>query len=67
MPGDTCIICGNTRAKDASVSMHRFPQEQMKRERWLRYVTRTTVLEFWLTKLFLMFPNRSRDSYSATQ
>ena len=36
MPGDTCIICGNTRAKDASVSMHRFPQEQMKRERWLR-------------------------------
>ena len=36
MPGDTCIICGNTRAKDASVSMHRFPQEQMERERWLR-------------------------------
>ena len=36
MPDDTCIICGNTRAKDASVSMHRFPQEQMKRERWLR-------------------------------
>ena len=26
MPGDTCIICGNTRAKDASMSMHRFPR-----------------------------------------
>ena len=25
MPGDTCIVCGNTRASDPSVSFHRFP------------------------------------------
>ena len=34
MPGDTCIVCGNTRAKDPSVSMHRFPQDKTKRLRW---------------------------------
>lgn len=36
MPGDTCIMCGNTRAKDPSVSMHRFPMENTKKQRWLK-------------------------------
>ena len=36
MPGDTCIVCGNTRAKDPSVSMHRFPTERTKKQRWLK-------------------------------
>lgn len=35
MPGDTCVVCGNTRAKDKSVSMHRFPQDKAKRQRWI--------------------------------
>ena len=30
----------------------------------LAKVTRTTVLEFWLTKLFLMFPNYYYNNYS---
>ena len=36
MPGDTCVVCANTRAKDPSVSMHRFPQDKTKRLRWLK-------------------------------
>ena len=28
-------MCGNTRAKDPSVSMHRFPAEKTKKQRWL--------------------------------
>lgn len=35
MPGNTCIVCGNTCAKDKSVSMHRFPKDQDKRRRWI--------------------------------
>ena len=35
MPGDTCVVCGNTRAKDKSVSMRRFPQDEAKRQRWI--------------------------------
>ena len=35
MPGDTCVVFGNTRAKDKSVSMHRFPQDKAKRQRWI--------------------------------
>ena len=29
-------MCGNTRAKDPSVSLHRFPKEKTKRQRWLQ-------------------------------
>ena len=36
MPGDTCIVCANTRAKDPRVSTHRFPKETMKKQRWLK-------------------------------
>ena len=38
MPGDTCtcVACGNTRVKDPSASMHRFPQDSTKRLRWLK-------------------------------
>ena len=35
MPGDRCIVCGNTKCKDRSVSLHRFPRSQPKRERWI--------------------------------
>ena len=35
MPGDRCIVCGNTRYKDKSVSLHRFPRKEPKRGRWL--------------------------------
>ena len=35
MPGDQCIVCGNTRHKDNSVSLHRLPQNEPKRRRWL--------------------------------
>ena len=35
MPGDICVVCGNTRAKDKSVSMHHFPQDKAKRQRWI--------------------------------
>ena len=36
MPGDMCVVCGNTRVKDPSVSMHCFPQDKTKRLRWLK-------------------------------
>ena len=36
MPGDTCVFCGNTRQKDPSVSMHRFPQDPMLRSEWIK-------------------------------
>ena len=35
MPGDQCIVCSNTRHKDKSVSLHRFPRKEPKRGRWL--------------------------------
>ena len=35
MPGDSCIVCGNSRAKDPGISMYRFPKNQEKRQRWL--------------------------------
>lgn len=36
MAGDRCIVCGNTKTKDASVSMHRFPAGELKRKRWIK-------------------------------
>ena len=36
MPGDTCIVCANTWAKDPTVSMHCFPKKKMKKPRWLK-------------------------------
>ena len=36
MPGDTCVVCGNTRATDPSVSFHHFPANPEKRAVWLR-------------------------------
>ena len=35
MPGDQCIVCGNTRHKDKSVSLHRLPRKEPKRGQWL--------------------------------
>ena len=35
MPGDLCTVCGNTRVKDRSVSLHRFPRDKAKRQRWI--------------------------------
>ena len=35
MPGDTCVVCGTTRANDKSVSMLRFPQDKAKWQRWI--------------------------------
>ena len=35
MPGDQCIVCGNTRHKDNSVSLHRLPRKEPKQGRWL--------------------------------
>ena len=35
MPGDQCIVSGNTRHKDKSVSLHRLPRNEPKRRRWL--------------------------------
>ena len=35
MPGDRCVVCGNTRAKDASVFLHRFPKDPERRQLWL--------------------------------
>ena len=34
MPGDRCIVCGNTRSKDRSVSLHRFPKVACRRRQW---------------------------------
>ena len=36
MPGNVCVVCGYTTAKDPGVSMYRFPQDKTKRLRWLK-------------------------------
>ena len=35
MPGDQLIVCGSTRHKDKSASLHRLPRKEPKRGRWL--------------------------------
>ena len=36
MPGDSCVVCGNSRKKAPKLSYHRFPTNQVKRSQWLR-------------------------------
>ena len=36
MPGDRCIVCGNSRVKDSSTSFHHFPADEARRNTWLR-------------------------------
>ena len=36
MPGDTCVVCGNTRVSDPDISLHRFPSDPARRQLWLR-------------------------------
>ena len=36
MPGDSCVVCGNSRKKAPKLSYHRFPTNQAKRSQWLR-------------------------------
>ena len=36
MPGDRCIVCGNSRAKDLSASFHRFPSDLSKKQLWIQ-------------------------------
>lgn len=36
MPGDSCVVCGNSRAKAPELSYHRFPSDQDKRALWLQ-------------------------------
>ena len=35
MLGDVCVVCGNTRAEDRGISMHRIPRNPTKREKWI--------------------------------
>ena len=35
MTGQRCHVCGNTRAKDPSVSFHRIPKDASRRAKWL--------------------------------
>lgn len=44
MPGNVCIVCQNTKAKDGSASFHRFPQESAKRLRWIEALDLTSVV-----------------------
>ena len=34
--GHTCVVCGNTKVKDSSVTFHRIPKEVERRARWLK-------------------------------
>ena len=34
----SCIVCGKTKAKGQSISMHRFPTDPSKRSQWLKAV-----------------------------
>ena len=36
MPGDSCVVCGNSRKKAPKLSYHQFPTNQAKRSQWLR-------------------------------
>ena len=34
--GHTCVVCGNTKVKDSSVTFHRIRKEVERRARWLK-------------------------------
>jgi len=36
MPGDACIVCGNSRKKEPLLSYHRFPSDPEKQAMWIR-------------------------------
>lgn len=36
MPGDACVVCGNSRSKEAAISFHRFPSDPDRRRVWLQ-------------------------------
>ena len=36
MPGNACVVCGNSRKKEPLLSYHRFPSNPEKRALWLR-------------------------------
>ena len=35
MPGDRCIVCRSSRAKDPDASFHRFPSDLSKKQLWI--------------------------------
>ena len=35
MPGQRCIVCGNSQVKDPDISFHRFSRDPVLRSRWL--------------------------------
>ncbi len=37
---ESCIVCGNTREKDPSVSMHRLLKESSKKDEWIKTESR---------------------------
>ena len=58
MPGDTCVVCGNTRASDPSVCFHRFPANPEKRAVWLRvFQLDESDLEFYSRVCSRHFPD----------
>ena len=36
MPGDSCIVCGNSRKKNPLLKYHRFPSDTERRAQWLQ-------------------------------
>ena len=36
MTGHTCVVCGNTKAKDGDVTFHRVPRDPKRRALWLQ-------------------------------
>ena len=34
IPGDHCIVCGSSRAKDSNASFHHFPSDLSKEQLW---------------------------------
>ncbi len=41
MPGDTCAVCGYTRAKDKNVSMHPFLRDEARKQRCIEALPTT--------------------------
>ena len=56
MPGDTCVFCGNSRQKDPSVSMHRFPRDPTLRGEWIKALRWLRTVHVWLLVRFTVLP-----------
>ena len=57
--GSSCIVCGKTKTKGQSISMHHFPTDPSKRSQWLKAVNLNilgSVVGIFYMEILVVFP-----------